>query len=105
MALFRLTKDIGNIFRFTTSGSLSVMVAITNYAILLHAEYEDSLAGASNLKSAVGEFVSKASPETLSTARNAWVKSREPYLQTEVGRFYDGPIEPIDGFINALAGG
>ncbi|HTV40160.1 MAG TPA: imelysin family protein [Candidatus Sulfotelmatobacter sp.] len=74
---------------------------ILNYAILLHAEYEDSLAGARNLNSAIDQFIAKPSPATLQAARNAWVKARNPYLQTEVGRFYDGPIEPIEGFINA----
>jgi putative iron-regulated protein len=80
--------------------SLKVAI-IGNYAILLHAEYQDSLTGARNLKSAIDQFLSKPSSQTLEAAREAWAKSREPYLQTEVGRYYDGPIEPIEGFINA----
>ncbi len=74
---------------------------ISNYAVLLHAEYEDSLVGARNLQSAIDGFVAAPSPENLEAARAAWINSRNPYLQTEVGRYYDGPIEPIEGFINA----
>ena len=81
-------------------GGLKTSV-ILNYANLLHAEYEESLIGARNLQSAVNSLVTHPSQKTLQAAREAWAKSRIPYLQTEVGRFYDGPIEPIEGFINA----
>jgi putative iron-regulated protein len=34
----------------------------------------------------------------LGAARRAWLAAREPYLQTEVYRFYAGPIDnPVDG--------
>ncbi|MEL6178511.1 MAG: imelysin family protein, partial [Myxococcota bacterium] len=43
--------------------------------------------------------------QTLTAARDAWRASREPYLQTEVYRFYDGPIDNPDtgpeGLLNA----
>ncbi len=45
------------------------------------------------------------SEETLAAARVAWLASREPYLQTEVYRFYDGPIDNAEtgpeGLINS----
>jgi putative iron-regulated protein len=74
---------------------------IRNYAVMLHAEYKDSLATARELQSAIDQFVAQPSPKTLDAARAAWITSRHPYLQTEVGRFYDGPIEEIEGFVNA----
>ena len=74
---------------------------ITRYVILLHAEYEDSLTGALNLQASINQFVSLPSQETMRIAQTAWFDSRIPYLQTEVGRFYDGPIETIEGFMNA----
>ncbi|HRK70848.1 MAG TPA: imelysin family protein, partial [Micropepsaceae bacterium] len=33
--------------------------------------------------------------------RAAWVAARPAYLVTETFRFYDGPIEEVEGFINA----
>jgi putative iron-regulated protein len=94
------------IFALAASGDTTQLeslkaAVIGNYAVLLHAEYQDSLTGAQNLKAAIDLFVARPSPDTLEAAREEWAKSREPYLQTEVGRFYDGPIEPIEGFINA----
>jgi putative iron-regulated protein len=74
---------------------------ITNYANLLHAEYEDSLGAARQLKSAIDAFLAKPSADTMQNARKAWVDSRQPYLQSEVGRYYDGPIEAIEGYINS----
>jgi len=40
-------------------------------------------------------------PETLAAARAAWVAARPAYLETEAYRFYDGPIEAIEGDINS----
>jgi putative iron-regulated protein len=74
---------------------------IQNYAVLLHAEYEDSLAGGRQLQLTIDQLVTHPSLGALEMARKEWVACRNPYLQTEVGRFYDGPIEPIEGFINA----
>ena len=41
----------------------------------------------------------------LTAAKDAWLDSREPYLQTEVYRFYDGPIDAlpdeVEGLLNA----
>ena len=38
---------------------------------------------------------------TLAAARKAWVAARPAYLVTEAFRFYDGPIEDVEGEINA----
>ena len=38
---------------------------------------------------------------TLAAARKAWVAARPAYLVTETFRFYDGPIEELEGQINA----
>lgn len=71
--------------------------AITTYAKIVHASYEDSLTEAKKLDAAVQAFVGAPSQGTLDAAKSAWLASREPYLQTEVYRFYDGPIDKPEG--------
>jgi putative iron-regulated protein len=74
---------------------------VSHYAELLRAEYEDSLNLTLQLQSAIENFLQKPDAESLASARNAWIRCRDPYLQSEVGRFYDGPIDAVEGFINA----
>ena len=74
---------------------------ITNYAAVVSATYQDSLAAARNLKSAVKVLLNKPSEQALTAARAAWLAARVPYCQTEVCRFYDGPIDQVEGLINA----
>ena len=72
--------------------------ALATYAQIVEASYEDSLRKAMDLDSAIAAFVAAPSEQGLVTARQAWLDAREPYLQTEVYRFYDGPIDnPVDG--------
>lgn len=72
--------------------------AIENYADIVYASYADSLAAAQALDEAIDGFIAAPTAEGFVSARRAWRASREPYLQTEVYRFYDGPIdEPVDG--------
>jgi putative iron-regulated protein len=72
--------------------------AIATYANIVHASYEDSLAAAQALQASTEALVTAPSQATLTAARLAWLAAREPYLQTEVYRFYDGPIDnPADG--------
>lgn len=74
---------------------------IEAYADLVSSSYQAAASAAQPLDQAVDELLANPSEETLKTAREAWVKARQPYLQTEVFRFYDGPIEEIEGRINA----
>ena len=72
--------------------------AVSGYAAVVEASYADSLADAEALHQSVLALVAAPSDSTLDDARGAWLQSREPYLQTEVYRFYDGPIDnPEDG--------
>jgi putative iron-regulated protein len=74
---------------------------IEAYADLVSASYQAAVSAAQPLDQAVDELLANPSEDTLKAAREAWVKARQPYLQTEVFRFYDGPIEEIEGRINA----
>src|SRR5688572_8030045 len=69
---------------------------LETYADIARASYQDSLASASALSDAVDAFVAAPSEASLEQARDAWLASREPYGQTEVFRFYGGPIEQGD---------
>ena len=70
----------------------------SNYAAIVSASYEDSHESAVALDAAIDAFIAAPSQDLLDAARTAWLDSREPYLQTEVYRFYDGPIDnPTDG--------
>ncbi len=70
---------------------------IENYASVVYASYEDSLAGVRGLRAAIGRFLDSPSAETLEHARAAWLEAREPYGQTEAYRFYGGPIDDAGG--------
>jgi putative iron-regulated protein len=72
--------------------------AVENYADIVHASYADSLEAAQTLDAAIDSFLTEPTAGRLDSARTAWKDSREPYLQTEAYRFYDGPIDnPEDG--------
>ncbi|WP_157595829.1 imelysin family protein [Plesiocystis pacifica] len=69
-----------------------------NYADIVAANYADARMTAEALATAIDTFVGDPSEANLTAAREAWLAAREPYGQTEVFRFYDGPIDnPTDG--------
>ncbi|MEM7112117.1 MAG: imelysin family protein [Chloroflexota bacterium] len=70
---------------------------VENYANIVHASYEDSLSTTVDLQSALEAFVASPSEATHQAAKDAWLAAREPYGQTEVYRFYGGPIDDDDG--------
>ena len=72
--------------------------AVENYAAIVHASYQDSLAKAEDLQGAIDAFLAAPDAAKLAAAQEAWLAAREPYGQTEGYRFYDGPIDnPVDG--------
>jgi len=79
--------------------------AVATYGQVVRASYEDSLAAAIDLQTAVDALLEDPTEAKLTAARQAWLDAREPYLQTEVYRFYDGPIDgppdELEGQINA----
>jgi putative iron-regulated protein len=69
-----------------------------NYAEIVKASYADSITAAQAMDAAIDTLVTDPTQANLDAAKDAWLASREPYLQTEVYRFYDGPIDnPTDG--------
>ncbi len=70
---------------------------VANYADIVHAGYQDSYETALALQAALQAFVANPTAETQQAAKDAWLAAREPYGQTEVFRFYGGPIDDEDG--------
>src|SRR5262245_31020725 len=69
---------------------------ISNYCVILQAGYEDTLKLARGLDTAIGHFLENPNAERLRAAREAWSRCRAIYIQTEVARFCDGPIETVE---------
>lgn len=74
--------------------------ALTTYADIAFAAYSDAAEEAKRLLTAVDAFAAAPSDASLQAARAAWIRAREPYLQTEVFRFYDGPIDRVETLVN-----
>ncbi len=74
---------------------------VQTYANIAQATYEDSLAGARALQQAVDALLAKPSDATLTAARQAWVQSRVPYMQSEAFRFGNPIVDDWEGRVNA----
>lgn len=75
--------------------------ALSTYVEIARAAYGDSVIGARRLGEATDALLAAPSEHTLAAARRAWLQARVPYAQTEVFRFYDGPIDAVERWVNA----
>jgi putative iron-regulated protein len=71
------------------------------YADIAKAGYEDSLATARALKTAVDGLVKRPSEAALKAAREAWLAARARYQQTEAFRFGNKIVDDWEGKVNA----
>jgi putative iron-regulated protein len=94
-----LSLGCGSTSEEATTPSLpeNAAAAQADYAELVAAVYEDSVVDALALKTAVDAFLTDPTDTTLEAAKDAWLAARESYLQSEVFRFYDGPIDMPNG--------
>lgn len=81
-------------------------VDATRTVVLRHAErahelYRECAARAAALRQAVQKLLEAPDVATLAAARDAWRTARAVYGETEVFRFCDGPIEPLEPLLNA----
>ncbi len=74
---------------------------VKHYADLAHAVYEDSLVTARNLQKAVDQLIAAPTVANLRHAREAWLASRVPYMQSEVYRFGNAIVDDWEGKVNA----
>ncbi len=70
---------------------------LENYANIVLATYEDTIATARELDAAIDELLANPSEQTLNAARERWRAARIPYGHSEAFRFYGGPIDGEDG--------
>lgn len=70
-----------------------IQPVVETYATQVHTAYDLALSRAKDLQGAIDAFVAAPSQDTLDAARDAWNAARPPYLETEVFRFYNGPID------------
>ena len=74
-----------------------VTATVSTYTSIVQAGYSDSLAALNLLIGAIDALANEPSEAALNEAREKWIAARFPYLQTEVFRFYDGPIDGKNG--------
>lgn len=74
---------------------------IDAYVDLVRSSYAKAAEGTGKLKNAIDALITSPTDAKLAAARKAWTDARPAYLMTESFRFYDGPIEDVEGRINA----
>ncbi|WP_421423540.1 imelysin family protein [Agrobacterium rosae] len=74
---------------------------VKHYAELGHAKYQDALTTAETLDMAIDALIATPSEANLKAAREAWIKARVPYQQTEVYRFGNPIVDEWEGKVNA----
>lgn len=77
--------------------SVDAKAVVLHYSTLVHANYSDVLTSAQTLQKAITAFAAAPSAQGLEDAKKAWLAAREFYGQTEVFRFYSGPIDDDNG--------
>ncbi|MFG6178438.1 imelysin family protein [Halomonas sp. THAF12] len=74
---------------------------VGHYADLAHATFEDALTAARTLDARIDDLLAAPGDETLAAARQAWLKARVPYQQSEVFRFGNPVVDDWEGQLNA----
>jgi putative iron-regulated protein len=74
---------------------------IDAYIDLVLASYVKAAGDAKSMAGSIDAFLASPGKETLAAARKAWIDARPAYLKTETFRFYNGPIDAVEGEINS----
>ncbi len=91
-----IVRVVNNALNGCGGGTATPQSVVENYANLLFANYTDAARGAELLQRAIDELVAQPNQVTLDTAKAAWLAARPIYQQSEIGRFYEGPIDNED---------
>ena len=83
--------------QFSFAETQSVKKSVEDYSELVHTSYAETLKRAKLLQTALKEFITTPSVMTQNVAKETWKYAREAYGQTEVFRFYNGPIDRDGG--------
>ncbi|WP_439614848.1 imelysin family protein [Shinella sp.] len=100
-AAFVLAAATSSLAIGTAHAAADPAAIVKHYAEIAHAKYSDSLAAAKALDAAVDALIATPNDETLKAAREAWLKSRVPYQQTEAYRFGNPLVDDWEGKVNA----
>lgn len=94
-------KRLGALLILTTQLSYAqtqtIQNSVNSYSEHVHASYAETLKRAIELQTAIKNFTETPSLITQDIAKNTWKYARESYGQTEVFRFYNGPIDRDGG--------
>ncbi len=71
------------------------------YVAIARAMYDDAAQGTRDLKKSIDAFLANPTGDTLKAAREAWLKARVPYQQTEGFRFGNKAVDELEGKVNA----
>lgn len=74
---------------------------LEQYTELALANYTDALTSTKQLQSAMQAFLTNPTKETQQAAKDAWLKARHIYSQTEVFRFGNPNVDKWEGRVNA----
>lgn len=89
----------------TSTTTVEPSAVVENYADIVYANYQDALAMAERLQTEINAFLIRPNQLALGAAKTAWKDARIPYGQSEVFRFYNGPIDHEEngpeGLLNA----
>lgn len=73
---------------------------VKQYAAMMRANAVDVVDRMTTLQAAVDAFVAAPSPDGLAAAQQAYLDVRPYYGEFEVSRFYNGPIDAVQGRVN-----
>ncbi|MYM58345.1 peptidase [Vibrio sp. OCN044] len=74
---------------------------VEQYANVAHAVFSDALITAKALDKSIESFLAAPSQKSLDQVKQAWIKSRVPYQQSEVFRFGNSIVDDWEGQLNA----
>ena len=86
----------------TPSGAISAeqkQAVLAAYADIAYDNYMDAVTAAKALQTALTAFTAEPTEATLAAAKQAWLDSRVSYLQTEIFRLSNGPIDAEEGWV------
>lgn len=81
-----------------------LQAVVNDYAELVALNYDDVVAKTKAHTDAVNAFVQAPDEAKFKASKDTWLAARDVYGQTEVFRFYDGPIDGVVGDIEGPEG-
>lgn len=96
-ASFALLATSATFTALPARAATDAAAVVKHYADVAHAKYEDSLTTAKALDKAIDALIATPSEGTLKAAREAWIKARVPYQQSEVYRFGNPVVDAWEG--------